>query len=34
MKVGGYAGQVLFVDLTREKIEKEPLAEFFRKNTK
>ena len=25
MKVGGYAGQVLFVDLTREKIEKEPL---------
>ena len=25
MKVGGYAGQVLFIDLTRERIEKEPL---------
>ena len=25
MKVGGYAGQVLFIDLTREEIKKEPL---------
>jgi len=25
MKVGGYAGQVLYVDLTKEEITKEPL---------
>ena len=25
MKVGGYAGQVLFIDLTKEEVRKEPL---------